>query len=179
MTEGFQMKASHIATLTIFVVATLVSVFGVAQTGTSPDGSSIMKTSALQRITDQHSNTWSLSDYKVLENGNDAGFTDNVSLVLYYNGNIYNENLSQSFHLWNGTAWVPSSDPRVVSLNGSLASAVGRLVDNNLNVWVTDGGIVYMNGSPAGYTNNVVQLLYFNNVVYQENQSSLWWFYDG
>ena len=99
--------------------------------------------------------------------------------MLYYNGNIYNENLSQSFHLWNGTAWVPSSDPRVVSLNGSLASAVGRLVDNNLNVWVTDGGIVYMNGSPAGYTNNVVQLLYFNNVVYQENQSSLWWFYDG
>jgi hypothetical protein len=54
-----------------------------------------------------------------------------------------------------------------------------QIVDSSLNVWTLSGGVVYENGQAAGFSWNVVLLLYDAGTVYQENKDCLWWHWNG
>jgi hypothetical protein len=61
-----------------------------------------------------------------------------------------------------------------------LASASGSITDASGNVWTlgpaADGTlVVYENGALAGFSKNVVALVYVDHVVSQENAGSNWW----
>jgi len=253
----------------------------------SPSGSTIPPAS---QITDSQNNTWTLSSSStVLKNGSAAGYSNNVSLILYYKGVVYQENLAGGWWSWIAGTWTNSSDPRpavsgvcgsangvalstaptanlcssgtasTVTTNGTLwnwtcntsscfapvqpsavngacgssngvsvsttpatnlcssgvattvtgsgpwnwscdgtsggndvscsaplkpsASASGttipsatQIVDSQSHIWTLSSiNTVLENGSPAGYSNNVSLILYYNGVVYQENFSGSWW----
>jgi hypothetical protein len=50
-----------------------------------------------------------------------------------------------------------------------------QIVDSSRNVWTLSGGVVLEQGSAAGYSANVTELLYQNGVIYQENSAGNWW----
>ena len=60
-----------------------------------------------------------------------------------------------------------------------MIPSAARILDAGLNVWTVSGGAVQHGGVAAGYSANVVLLLYFNGTVYQQNKSCLWWSWNG
>jgi len=76
---------------------------------------------------------------------------------------------------------IPSSTPSALtpSSNGTTISSASRIVDSHMDVWTVTSGVVQKNGSPAAYSANVVMLLYFNGVIYQETAAGGWWSWTG
>lgn len=71
-----------------------------AQGAVSASGTTVPPAS---QIVDNQNNTWGLSSSgTVLENGRSAGYSSNVTLLLYYNGIIYQENSSGGWWSWTG-----------------------------------------------------------------------------
>ncbi|HVL56610.1 MAG TPA: malectin domain-containing carbohydrate-binding protein [Burkholderiaceae bacterium] len=70
---------------------------------------------------------------------------------------------------------------RQPSGNGSAITEVsgGSLVDNDLAVWTLANGVVQINGQNAGYSANVVLLLWHNGSIYQRNAEGGWWRWNG
>jgi len=114
----------------------------------------------------------------VYENGSPAGFSAGVTTVKYYNSTIYQYNGSQWF-AWTGTTWGPGiSDPRV-SPNGFVIPTSGSsIVDSAINTWTLSGGQVYENGTLAGVSSGVTQLLWYNSTIYQFNGTQ-WFAWNG
>ena len=56
-----------------------------------------------------------------------------------------------------------------------------QIVDADLNVWnlANPAQQVILNGNLLANTGSVFELLYFDHVVYQENTSNAWWFWNG
>jgi hypothetical protein len=81
---------------------------GASTTAVSANGTMIPSAT---RIVDSANNVWTLSAGAVDENGVAAGYTANVSLVLYYGGTIYQENTACLWWSWTGGAWVSTSNP--------------------------------------------------------------------
>ncbi len=81
---------------------------------------------------------------------------------------------------WNNTVSsyqvVTNQSP---SASGTTIPPATQIVDSNGNVWTLATGIVIENGKPAGYSANVVLLLYYNGVIYQENGAKGWWSWNG
>jgi Glycosyl hydrolases family 16 len=133
---------------------------------------------------------------QVVHNGNTDGSTNHVILLLYWNHQVYYENNTSAFFVWNGSNWTPTSDPRGSQLTESpndtlINSTTGQIVDANLTVWKlvlsTSSGLQVQRGPTVDTTTaSVLLLLYHNHVVYQESSftNSLgvnpgWWFWDG
>jgi hypothetical protein len=76
---------------------------------TSPNGTTTL--SATQ-IIDSSDNVWTVSGGVIYENGKLAGYSSGVTLLLYDNNIVYQENSAGGWWSWNGSAWVSSSDPR-------------------------------------------------------------------
>jgi hypothetical protein len=143
----------------------------------SPSGTTIP--SATQ-ITDAGGNVWTVSDGVIYENGTLAGYSANVTLLLYDNNSIYQENSAGGWWSWTDSAWVSSSDPRASSSpNGTTIPSATQITDAGSNVWTVSGGVIYENGTLAGYSANVTLLLYYNDVIYQENAAGGWWSWVG
>jgi hypothetical protein len=62
-----------------------------------------------------------------------------------------------------------------LSANGTTIPSASRIVDNALNVWTINDGVVYENGTTAGYSADAALLLFYNGTIYQENSSQDWW----
>jgi hypothetical protein len=77
---------------------------------TSPSGTTIPPTS---QIVDNTGNIWTVTAGAVSENGSPAGYSADVTLLLYYNDLIYQENSSNQWFSWNGIAWIDAGDPRL------------------------------------------------------------------
>jgi hypothetical protein len=81
----------------------------------SPSGTSL--NSAGSAITDASNNIWTLatsaSGLEVMENGKAAGYSANVTLLLYWQHVIYQMNSTGGWWSWINNAWVNASDPRV------------------------------------------------------------------
>jgi endoglucanase len=60
-----------------------------------------------------------------------------------------------------------------------IAGQGGSIVDGYNNSWTIVNGVVKKNGINAGYSANVIQLAYVNDVVWQENASLRWWSWSG
>ena len=69
--------------------------------------------------------------------------------------------------------------PTVASASGTMIPAATQIADSTLNVWTVTDGVISKSGSDAGYSANVVLLLYRDGTIYQENKSCLWWSWTG
>jgi peptidoglycan hydrolase-like protein with peptidoglycan-binding domain len=148
---------------------------------TSPSGSTIP---TMTQLIDSSGNTWTLTGGVVYENAAKAGYSANVISLLYYNGYFYQENSSDAWFVWIGTTWIEvGSDPRnglaSASPSGSSVPSLTQFIDTNGNRWTITGGVVYEDGFKAGYSANVILLLYYNGLIYQENSSNQWFSWNG
>jgi len=140
----------------------------------------ITATSDDVQIIDSKGNVWTVVGGVIYENGKEAGKSSNVTLLLYDNNSIYEENSADSWYVWNGSAWIASIDPRKThSLDGTTVPAVTQITDSSSNVWAIAGGVVYENGKEAGTSSNVKLLLYDSNSLYQENSADSWYVWNG
>jgi hypothetical protein len=138
--------------------------------------------SATTQIVDSSGTIWTVVGGVVLANGNPAGYSKSVIELAYVNGMIYQENGDQNWWGWNGSTWIASANPLTASTqspSGTTIPSATQIVDSNGAVWTVSAGVIYVNGTLAGYSNGVVQLVYSNGVIYQENGSSLWWAWNG
>jgi hypothetical protein len=83
------------------------------------------------QIVDAGGNVWTVVSGVAYENGALAGYSNDVTLLLYENSIIYQENSAGGWWSWNGTTWVASSEPPTVpvgsippTLSGSPPTAV-------------------------------------------------------
>jgi hypothetical protein len=158
-------------------VAAAASVKAAVAVAASASGTTIP---AATQITDASADVWTVTAGVVSENGALAGYSQGVSLLLYDNQVLYQENAAGGWWSWNGSSWVSSSDPRKTpSPNGATIPGMGQITDNKGNVWTVSGGVIDVNGTLAGYSNGVAQLAYDNNVIYQENSAGGWWSWSG
>ena len=65
------------------------------------------------------------------------------------------------------------------SANDSTITTTGQtLCDASGNSWaLTGAGTITVNGAPAGYSANVIELAYVNGAIWQENSARLWYQY--
>lgn len=118
----------------------------------------------------------------IYHNGVIDPITSNVILLLYYNHVVYQENSANNWWSWTSNAWLATTDPRsTVSPSGTTVTTVGPIItDSGLNHWAlvtssSQGLQITLNSTLQTITNNVIELLYYNGVVYQENSSNNWW----
>jgi hypothetical protein len=52
-----------------------------------------------------------------------------------------------------------------------------NIVDGAGNVWTMRSGVIYEGNALAGTTGNVILLLYYGGVIYQENATDAWWYW--
>lgn len=67
----------------------------------------------------------------------------------------------------------------LISASGTTIAPATQIVDASLNVWTVAGGQIYLNGVVQAITNNVILLLYYGGVIYQENSSDNWYIWSG
>jgi hypothetical protein len=153
------------------------SVKAAAAGTASPSGTTIPSAA---HITDGGANVWTVAAGVVRENGAAAGYSKAVTLLLYDNSIIYQENSAGGWWSWTDSTWASSTDPRKSpSANLTTIPAATQITDGGGNVWVVSGGVVYKNGVFAGYSSSVIELVYDKSVIYQENSSDKWWSWSG
>ena len=149
----------------------------VVQKSASLSGTSIP---AARQIIDASGSVWTVSAGVIYANAALAGYSNAVTLLLYDNAVIYQENSAGGWWSWNGSTWVSSSDPRkVASRSGTSIPATTQITDGSGNVWTISAGVIYKNGVTAGYSNAVTNLVYAGNTIYQENAAGGWWSWTG
>ena len=159
----------------LFAATTLIS-YPVSAATPSISGSSVPTVTSL---TDGSGGLWTVSSGVIYKNGQKAGYSSDVIYLLYLNNTIYQENSAKGFWSWNGSTWVATSDPRIVSANGATSSGSTPLIDSQKNIWTVSSGVVYENGQKAGYSANVIGLTYTNGTIDQENSSQNYWSWNG
>ena len=76
-------------------------------------------------------------------NGALAGYSNQVTLLLYVNNSVYQENSAGGWWSWNGSTWVATSDPRhVLSPAGTTIPSATQIIDSNGNIWAVVGGVI-------------------------------------
>jgi hypothetical protein len=149
----------------------------VAQATASISGTRIP---TAKQVVDSSGNVWTVSGGVIYENAKLAGYSNAVTLLVYDNKTIYQENSAGGWWSWSGGTWVSSSDPlKAASPSGTSIPKTTQIVDSNGNIWVVSGGVIYENGALAGYSSAVTSLVYDNNTIYQENSAGGWWSWSG
>ena len=88
------------------------------------------------QIVDDGRNVWTLSGGKAYEN-HEVTPSSNVILLLFYGGEVYQENVHHQWWGWNGSAWISTaSDPRV----GAPLAYVTSTTGSKASVTVIDTG---------------------------------------
>jgi Glycosyl hydrolase family 26 len=120
---------------------------------TSASASGTMIPSATQIIDSAH-NVWTLTGGAVNEGGVAAGYSANVSLLLYYGGTIYQENKTCLWWSWSGGAWVSTSNP-APTITPACSTVVASVTSSS-----SSGGSSSSSGStPANITAQTAALL--------------------
>jgi hypothetical protein len=141
-----------------------------------------------QSITDAAGNTWTLvgpsDNLVVYMNGEPAGYSANVTELAYVGHLVSQENAAGGWWNWANGTWNGEADPTTMcageSANCTTITKPGQSIQDALgNTWTLAGPssnlVIYINGSLAGYSANVAELVYVNQVVSQENSSGGWW----
>ena len=87
----------------------------VAQATASISGTRIP---TAKQIVDSSGNVWTVASGVIYENGKLAGYSNAVTLLVYDNKTIYQENTAGGWWSWSGGTWVGSSDPLTVTTSG-------------------------------------------------------------
>lgn len=74
-------------------------------------------------INDSAGAVWTVKDGVVYRARSKAGFTENVTLLLWYAGKIYQQNVNKLWWVWQNNTWVASADPRPAASSTSSASS--------------------------------------------------------
>jgi hypothetical protein len=160
-------------------ISVLAATWGVsAMAAPSVNGSNVF---AQPAIVDVQNATWTVVSGVIKKNGVMVGNNYNVNLLLEFNQTFYHRNTSENWYRWTGSAWTPSADPRVVSANGiRIQIGAEALVDSQQHVWtLPSDGYVYQDGDRADANNNIIQMLYYDKVVYCENSNNVWYAWGG
>ena len=86
-----------------------VSVVDIAKHPASVSGTAIPPAMS---ISDASGAVWTVTNGVVYRAAHKAGFTENVTLLLWYAGKIYRQNSANLWWTWQNNAWVASADPR-------------------------------------------------------------------
>ncbi len=173
-----------LAALTFTLALAGTRIAGATTASTSASGTTIPSVS---QIVDSGHNIWTVAGGVIYENGKAAGYSANVVLLLFSSGTVYQENKSCRWWAWNGSTWVATNNPSPTTMsacsnasaNDTMIPSASQIVDGAGNVWTVAGGVVYENGKAAGYSANVIRLLYSGATVYQQNKLCLWWSWNG
>ena len=87
----------------------------VAQATASISGTRIP---TAEQVVDSSGNVWTVSGGVIYENAKLAGYSNAVTLLLYDNKTIYQENSAGGWWSWSGGTWASSSDPLTVTTSG-------------------------------------------------------------
>jgi hypothetical protein len=141
-----------------------------------------------ESIVDGSGNVWTLggpsSDQVIYENGSLAGYSANVTQLLYVGGVVSQENAAGGWWAWTNGGWNGESDPSGSCTESASCTALTQpgasIIDGSGNTWslqtsASSGLVIAMNGALAGYSANVAQLVYVGGVVSQENHAGGWW----
>ncbi|MGF6544632.1 hypothetical protein [Paraburkholderia sp. BR13444] len=145
-----------------------------ASVSTSPNGTT---TPPAASIVDASGIVWTTSNGYIYRNGTKDPYSYNVTMLLWYNGSVFQQNTSGDYYVWLGTGWTNSVDPRLIAANGTTSASgtttppASAIVDASGSVWMTANGYIYRNGTKDPYSYNVVMLLWYNGSVYQQNTS--------
>lgn len=152
----------------------------------SPNGSSIP-------IIDSNGTAWTIIEARVAQNNVVDKNTANVAVLLYWDRVVYHVNWSSEWYMWIDSGWIATTDPReeeppepsgpVESEQGAtLTSAEGALYDASLDKWTLvesalKGLQIAFNDQIDDTTGSVVLLLYWSQLIYQQNAQGGWWFW--
>lgn len=114
LTNGAQTLSVGDGTSTATVAVVVNNVVIPPVVLSSPDGSTIP---ALSQIVDAAGHVWTVPGGVVQRDGVAAGFTDQVTSLLYYQGTLWQENIASLWWPWDGTSWSGAgvADPRQVA----------------------------------------------------------------
>jgi YVTN family beta-propeller protein len=129
------------------------------------------------QIIDSGRNVWTLFGGKAYVHGTLTP-SSGVILLLYAKGIVYQENSQHDWWSWNNGAWEATSAPLPPSASGTAIPAATEIVDDGRDVWTLSGGKAYVNHAPT-YSENVILLLFYSGILYQENVHHDWWEWNG
>jgi hypothetical protein len=120
-------------------------------------------------IVDSAGNVWTLSSGYIYRNGAKDPYSYNVTMLLWYNGSIYQENTSGNFYQWTGSTWVQCLDPRLggTSADRTAIPPASYIIDKSNNIWTLSNGFIYKNSVKDPYSYNVSLLLWYGGMIYQ------------
>jgi len=82
-------------------------------TATTPPVNTVPMPTQGTSVTDAQGNVYSITAGKVYESGKLVGFTDKVTLLVYANSKVYQQNSAGNWWYWDGlTNWIATTDPR-------------------------------------------------------------------
>jgi hypothetical protein len=143
-------------------------------------------------ITDSLGNVWTITfANQIAINGTVDPVTNNVLQLAYVNGVVWQYT---GYGLWysysnadgswteSATSPLPAAPPpsSTPSPNNTVVNAGsgGSITDSTGNVWtITPSGQIAVNGAVDPVTNNVLQLAYVSNVVWQYTGYDIWYSY--
>ncbi|WP_250537017.1 beta-glucosidase [Caballeronia sp. AZ10_KS36] len=96
-----------------------VSVVNIATNPASVSGTSIPPAAS---ITDSSGAIWTVKSGVIYRANLKAGFSQDVILLLWYAGKIYQENVKKGWWVWQNNNWVASADPRPTTTASSSTS---------------------------------------------------------
>lgn len=152
-------------------------------------------------ITDAAGGVWGLvpslsKGFQVCHNSSVQTSTANVSLLLYFNHVVYQQNTSGKWYVYQSGSWVATTDPRLPktteSAEGTTVTTVGPIIyasqttgtaDPNgpWNQWALNSSAqITLNGAVQTVTANVVALVYHNHTLYQHanwGTGDGWWYW--
>jgi hypothetical protein len=153
---------------------------GIADAGLGGNGSAVAKASAsasangttvppAASMTDSAGTVWTLSSGYIYKNGIKDPYSYNVSMLLWYNGSVYQENTSGNFYQWTGSTWVQCLDPRLggPSADGTAIPPASYIIDKSNNIWTLSNGYIYKNSVKDPYSYNVSLLLWYGGLIFQ------------
>src|SRR5216683_8109955 len=132
----------------------------------SPNGTTVPPAAS---IVDSAGNVWTLSNGYIYKNGAKDPYSYNVTMLLWYNGSVYQENTSGNFYQWTGSTWVQCLDPRLggTSADGTAIPPASYIIDKSNNIWTVSNGYIYKNTVKDPYSYNVSLLLWYGGMIYQ------------
>ncbi len=156
--------------------------FGAWTYSQLPYGSSISadKTEGIT-IVDGNGNEWQInSQGQVTVDGVVDQTTSYVIALAYANGRVWQENINDDW--WSKSlptdTWSPGPNPitQLSANNAIVLGTAGSITDTNGNIWsINSSQQVVVNGVVDGTTDDVLELVYYNGQVYQQNINNDWW----
>jgi hypothetical protein len=143
---------------------------GSATATTKPSTNGTMLTSTTGQIVDSSLNRWSLKNGVVYEGTAPAGYSANVTSVLYFSGKVYQENSSGGWWVWNGSTWMASTNPQA-STAASSSSGSGSSSSSSSS---SGGTTTAATGSAAALLKYITSLPGQSKHILSGQHSSYW-----